>query len=159
MGYTESQYSPGLKFNQGAFNIMKNVPEDRIEEDLTTYFRENGIVSESQIKKLLKQLNTPYMRFFIRYNPEKALENTSCPVLALNGSKDLQVAADTNLLAIENSLKKGQNKNFTIKKVEGLNHLFQEAETGLTQEYGKIEQTISPEVLNLIGSWVLKQVN
>lgn len=159
MGYTEFQYTPGLKFNQGAFDIIKNSPEEEIKEDLITYFNGNGIVLEDQIRKLLKQLNTPYMRFFIKYNPEKALENTSCPVLAINGSKDLQVAADSNLLAIENSLKKGGNGNYTIKKVEGLNHLFQEAETGLTQEYGKIEQTISPEVLNLIGSWVLKQVN
>ena len=159
MGYTESQYSSGLKFNQGAFNIIKNAPDDEVEEDLIIYFKENGIQSENQIEKLLKQLNAPYMRFFIQYDPESSLENTSCPVLAINGSKDLQVAAESNLLAIENSLKKGENKNFTIKKVEGVNHLFQEAETGLTQEYGQIEQTISPEVLNLIGSWVLELVN
>ncbi len=159
MGYTESQYSPSLKFNQGAFNIIKNAPDDKVEEDLIIYFKENGIQSENQIEKLLKQLNAPYMRFFIQYDPENSLQNTSCPVLAINGSKDLQVSAESNLLAIENSLKKGENKNFTIKKVEGVNHLFQEAETGLTKEYGQIEQTISPEVLNLIGSWVLKLVN
>jgi fermentation-respiration switch protein FrsA (DUF1100 family) len=77
-----------------------------------------------------------------------------CPVLALNGDHDLQVAYKENLAAIEASLKAGGNKDCTILKLPNLNHLFQTSQTGSPAEYGKIEETISPAALQVISDWI-----
>lgn len=106
------------------------------------------------IEMELAQLITPWMLNFIRYNPAPTLEKVKCPVLAINGSKDLQVPANVNLPAIENALKKGGNKKGTIKELPGLNHLFQECNTGLPKEYAEIEQTISPVALETMANWI-----
>jgi biotin carboxylase len=75
-------------------------------------------------------------------------------VLALNGEKDLQVAADVNLPAIVKALKSGGNKAVTMMKLPELNHLFQHCKTGLPAEYGEIEETFSPEVLKIMSDWI-----
>jgi hypothetical protein len=99
-----------------------------------------------------------WARFFLAYDPAIALRKLSCPVLALNGDKDTQVPADANLPAIEQALKLAGNTNVQIKKMPGLNHLFQTAQTGHPREYGKIEETISPAVLQMVGDWILQTV-
>jgi fermentation-respiration switch protein FrsA (DUF1100 family) len=109
---------------------------------------------EAMIDGQLKQITSPWMLNFIRYNPAPTLEKVKCRVLALNGSLDLQVPADVNLQAIGKALTKGGNKNFTTKKLEGLNHLFQECRTGSPAEYAAIEQTLSPILLNEILDWI-----
>jgi hypothetical protein len=77
-------------------------------------------------------------------------------VLALNGSKDLQVPSTENLAAIEKALKEGGNKNFKTMEMENLNHLFQTCETGAISEYAQIEETISPTVLKILRDWILE---
>ena len=99
---------------------------------------------------------TPWMLTFIKYNPAATLEKVKCPVLAIIGSNDLQVPPKENLPAIENALKRGGNKNVTVKELPGLNHLFQECKTGLPQEYSVIEQTISPIALEIMTNWIKK---
>lgn len=106
------------------------------------------------IELQLNQTISPWMLNFIRYNPAPMLEKVKCPVLAINGDKDLQVPSSVNLQAIEKALKKGGNKNVTTKELPGLNHLFQECKTGLPKEYGDIEQTISPLALETITNWI-----
>lgn len=106
------------------------------------------------IQMELAQLITPWMLNFIRYNPAPTLKKVKCPVLAINGSKDLQVPANINLPAIENALKKGGNKKGTFKELPGLNHLFQECTTGAPKEYSEIEQTISPVALETMTDWI-----
>ena len=81
-----------------------------------------------------------------------------CPVLAINGGKDLQVLPGENLNAIKEALKKGGNKHFTMKELPGLNHLFQTANTGLPSEYARIEETISPSALKLMTNWIFKKI-
>ena len=107
----------------------------------------------------IKQLISPWMLNFIRYNPAPILEKVKCPVLAINGSKDLQVPANVNLPAIEKALKKGGNKKVTITELPGLNHLFQECITGAPSEYYSIEQTMSPLALNEITNWIKQTIN
>ena len=85
------------------------------------------------------------------------MEKVSCAVLAVNGQKDLQVPPKENLTAISNALKKGGNKNVTIKEFPNLNHLFQECTTGSPSEYATIEQTFSPTALDEITKWILAQ--
>lgn len=97
------------------------------------------------------------MRFFLLSEPSKYLEKVKCPVLALNGSKDVQVIATSNLSAIETSLKKSGNKDVTVVEVKDVNHLFQHCTTGLPAEYGTIEETFSEDALKTISDWLSKR--
>lgn len=106
--------------------------------------------ADAQIRRVL----SPWMREFALYDPVPALEKVKCPVLALNGEKDLQVIADQNLPPIEAALKKGGNKDFRIVRLPGLNHLFQNAQTGLVAEYGKIDETMAPVLLETVTTWI-----
>lgn len=99
---------------------------------------------------------SPWLCFFLTYDPRPVLEKVHCPVLALNGEKDLNVAADINLPAIEQAFKAGGNRDVTLVKLPGLNHLFQTCQSGLPVEYGQIEETFSPKALNIIGDWIIK---
>lgn len=101
------------------------------------------------------QFSNPWMKYFLTIEPEKYIKKIKCPVLAINGSKDMQVNADSNLEAIEKYLSGGKCKYYEIQKLEGLNHLFQKAETGSADEYFLIQQTISEDVLVLMKDFIL----
>ncbi|HQR93290.1 MAG TPA: alpha/beta hydrolase [Sediminibacterium sp.] len=96
-----------------------------------------------------------WLNYFLNYQPSTNLEKLKIPVLALNGTFDIQVTSDENLLAIEAALKKGRNKKYEVHAIPGLNHLFQTAKTKV-QTYDTIDETFSPEAANLIGAWILK---
>jgi len=87
-------------------------------------------------------------------NPRELIEQITCPVLALNGKKDIQVVAETNLSAIEESLVKGGNRNYRVEYIENLNHLFQNCETGFRDEYAENEETFSPKAMKIIADWI-----
>jgi fermentation-respiration switch protein FrsA (DUF1100 family) len=114
-------------------------------------------VPEAQIGVSIQSLTSPWYRYFLTYDPATALRKVACPVLVLNGSKDLQVPPAQNLPAIRKALEDGGNKHFEIDEMPGLNHLFQTAKTGSPTEYAQIEETISPAVLDKIAGWILKQ--
>jgi alpha-beta hydrolase superfamily lysophospholipase len=82
------------------------------------------------------------------------MSKVKCSVLAVNGSKDTQVNAKTNLAAIKEILTKNGNKHFEVKELPGLNHLLQTANTGNVSEYEKIDETMSPEAMNIISGWI-----
>lgn len=102
------------------------------------------------------QVITPWFRYFLTYDPKTSLTKITCPVLAINGSKDLQVPPRQNLEAVKKYLLKAGNKNFTVKEFDGLNHLFQHCKTGSPKEYIEIEETFSPEVLDFMAQWMKK---
>jgi pimeloyl-ACP methyl ester carboxylesterase len=112
---------------------------------------------DEQTKAQVKQLQSPWFRFFLKYDPAVDLRKVKCPVLALDGEKDRQVLPDQNLPAIRKALEAGGNRHFEIEKIPGLNHLFQTAKTGAPGEYAEIEETISPVALNRISTWILRQ--
>jgi hypothetical protein len=114
-----------------------------------------GTTADNYIRQFAISLSTSWMPYFLRYDPAPALEKVQCPVLEINGDKDLQVPAKENLSAIEEALKKGGNLKVTTKTYPRLNHLFQECNTGSPAEYGQIEQTISPDVLKDLSDWIL----
>ena len=99
-----------------------------------------------------KQLQTPYMKHFLALDSRPLLGNITCPVLALNGTKDTQVDSESNLDALRSGLQK--NAKNKLEAIEGVNHLFQHCKTGMATEYGNIEETIAPEVLEKIVSWL-----
>jgi dienelactone hydrolase len=116
-----------------------------------------GKVSEAQIGETIQKVNTPWMRYFVNYDPATSLSKVACPVLVLNGEKDLQVPPKQNLPAIRHELEAAGNKHFEIVELPGLNHLFQTAKTGSPAEYAQIEETIAPAALEKIATWILQQ--
>lgn len=104
-----------------------------------------------------QRLHSPWFRFYLPYDPGTVLKKVACPVLALNGEKDVQVPPKENLQAIERALKAGGNRHYTVKELPNLNHLLQTAETGSISEYGMIEETMSRTALQIIGDWILEQ--
>ncbi|WP_302215155.1 alpha/beta hydrolase [uncultured Prevotella sp.] len=101
--------------------------------------------------KALQQADTPYIRHFLTVDAGKLLPEIKCPVLALNGTKDTQVDCDANTTRIEKGL---TNCKHSIKKIDGVNHLFQHCNTGIVTEYQQIEETIAPEVLQVVAKWI-----
>ena len=169
MGISEEDIDKNRQFNEKIFSLIKEERDKKTtEEKLRQMFVANWAELSEEEKKAIDNLEvyleaqvqsllSPWIKFFLTYDPKPTLSKVRCPVLAINGEKDLQVPPQENLSAIEAALVAGGNKNFTVKELPGLNHLFQTSQTGLPAEYAKIEETISPEVLKIIGDWILEQ--
>ena len=110
-------------------------------------------ISDAQAKSLV----APWFRYFLVHDPAKALRSVRCGVLVLNGEHDLQVDPEQNLPPIEAALKAGGNRDFTVRELAGLNHLFQHSKTGSPAEYRKIEETFALEALAIIGDWIAER--
>lgn len=115
-----------------------------------------GTLPQTDYSRLLAALSAPWMRAFLSFDTPAYLRKVKCPVLALIGSKDLQVSARENIPAIQAAL--AGNADVQVKEMAGLNHLFQTAKTGLPSEYAPIDETMSPPVLMLVGDWVVARV-
>ena len=107
---------------------------------------------EQNYHAVLAQLQMPYMRYFVALDMRTHLDRITCPVLALNGTRDMQVDCTRNLDAISKHLP--LNVKNRIDKVEGANHLFQHCQSGTVAEYRTIEETIAPEVLEIMIKWI-----
>lgn len=108
-------------------------------------------LSAFEASQMAAQMKMPWMRRFVELDPAPYLKKVKCPVLALNGSKDLQVSAIENLDAITKSVKPDL---LTVRQLDGLNHLFQHCDKGLPSEYMLIEETFSQEALEIIATWI-----
>ena len=170
-GIPATDIQKGRAVNAKAFQIVADATSsDSLKTTLAAYLKQvvndsasgisvpSGMTADQFISLETNQITNPWMEYFIKYNPATALEKVKCPVLAVNGEKDVQVAANENLTAIKSALEKGGNKNVTIKTYPNLNHLFQECTTGLPTEYATIEQTFSHVVLNDIIKWIQQQM-
>ncbi|MFC1714130.1 alpha/beta hydrolase family protein [Candidatus Poribacteria bacterium] len=115
--------------------------------------------SESEREANIRGPLNPWFRYALSYDPRPILMKVKCPVLAINGEKDILVTPKENLNGIEEALKAGGNQNYTIKELPSLNHLLQTADTGAEFEYVEIAETISPVALELIGDWILEQTD
>ncbi len=142
--------------------LTSEIAETEMREQLESLVRQqfelDGIPREQQddvhIAQAMEQVSSPWMRYFLTYDPRPALESLQMPILVLNGKLDLQVDAEQNLTAIVAALEKGGNRNVTLHRLPKHNHLFQRAESGLMEEYGTIAETISPRVLDIMRDWI-----
>ncbi len=168
-GATEEAISENRVVQEAIFSVLKEESDDemaetRIRDILAAAFTEwteeeqqaMGYV-EAGVEQQLAQVMSPWFRHFLVYDPAPTLREVKCPVLALIGEKDLQVPPGTNLPAIESALRDGGNRDFTVREIPSLNHLFQTATTGSILEYSRIEETIAPVALELIGDWILQR--
>lgn len=165
-GTSEKDIQTSKKINTKAFEmIVESENDEQLKTELTNYLmkslKENPDVEKPKEMKdedfvaiQVSQIMTPWMKFFMKYDPARSLAMVKCPVLSVNGDKDLQVPARENLSAIENTLKKSGNNDVTTKIYPNLNHLFQETKTGSPTEYQTIEQTFSPVVMEDFTKWI-----
>ncbi len=165
-GISEESIKESTTINKKLYSILKKEKDNaKAETKILAAYREElekKKTPNEDIEKSVNQLKASFgattytwFRYFIMTDPANFWKKTDCPVLAINGEKDLQVSADENLPAIEKALRSGGNKNIKTIKPEGINHLFQHSKTGLPSEYSGIEETFSPEVLKIISDWIL----
>ena len=162
-GFDEDRIAKAREFNQQSYALARkeNDPEV-LQAKLTDLVDSAGMsttLPPTTLKPQARMMTSPWFRFFLDYDPVPALKKTQCPVLALNGDRDLQMASKENLAQIQKALQEGGNKDFQTKELPGLNHLFQHAPTGSPAEYGGIEETIALEALNSISDWILKHTS
>ncbi len=164
-GGTDEAIAANRKAQEKMFAVSKEVKDpaaakQRMKEIVDALWaglteeQRTAFKSEAPLYAQGEAVLTPWMRFFLTYDPVPALQKVTCPVLALNGSKDLQVPPKEDLSAIEGALKAGGNKDYAIKELPNLNHLFQNSTTGSPTEYGDIEETMAPIALQTMGDWI-----
>lgn len=137
-------------------------------EELTRHYRDSKIVldellpesmdRETFINQQVEGALRPWSQFFFNHDPAEELKKVTIPVLSLIGSLDVQVPPGMNHPPIRKALEEAGNEDVTIKELPGLNHMFQESETGSMMEYAEIEQTFSPVALEEISSWIKTHV-
>jgi pimeloyl-ACP methyl ester carboxylesterase len=166
-GEKESDIEANEKLERDIYSIIKKNNDDakatyKIKQTLTAFNnRMKGTegyepLDSTVMNARIQTLISPWFRTFLTLDPIEYIRKIKCPVLVINGSLDLQVPADENLAGWEKGLIFAGNSKYSIEKVEGVNHLFQHAQTGSPNEYSNIEETISPEVLTIIGNWILQ---
>lgn len=152
----EEEIQEGLALNRKLFDVV-------LRDDLDSAGRAAEIkkiletaddMDQDQAKQIEAQLSNSWIQWFIRHDPAPTLEKVQIPVLALNGTLDLQVPCQENLDAIEAALQRGGNRDHEAVAFSNLNHLFQNCETGAISEYSQIEETFSTEVLELMERWI-----
>ncbi|MBU1097909.1 MAG: alpha/beta hydrolase [Bacteroidetes bacterium] len=167
-GESEDKIKEELQFNTKLYDLIysdKDSPDLREKilqlinqniEELPDSEKVNPMFSKENIERQVNIITSPWFKNFIVYDPRPTLENITIPVLALIGENDLQLPPKENIVEIRKALEKGGNKNFKIMELNKLNHLFQTSETGSVGEYGKLEETFSPEALAIIKDWILE---
>jgi uncharacterized protein len=146
-------------FDQMLYDAIISAPSDTVALDRAKAIVAQGvadkIIDAEEAKTLAQEDTRPWERYFLAYDPAPTLASLKVPVLALNGSLDVQVPAKEDLAAARGALK--GNPNATVVELKGMNHLLQDAKTGSPDEYNDIEETMSPAALKIITDWVSLQ--
>ena len=155
-GMTEEMVQFSGNANVQMFDIIEASSSREEADTLLRQLLKGWGCNEELTEQTVGQMASPWMYYFLKYDPTDAIVKTTCPALLLNGSKDLQVLASQNLPAYEKIIAEHGKTNLTLRELPDLNHLFQHCETGSPTEYVEIEETISPEVLELVVGFVKK---
>lgn len=159
MGAGDAAIAMNRKIQEGIFNVMRgeqnNTDTNAVIEKLRAAWKaEHGGDAPKAIDAQFTSISQPELRSFLLYDPAEALKKLKIPVLALNGSRDVQVPPKQNLPAIVAALTAGGDADVTAVELPGLNHLFQHCKTCSPTEYGDLEETFSPEALEIMGEWL-----
>ena len=166
-GSSEKEVEEAWSTNSNLFKIVMAQPDQRkaAKEAMEWYSKDldaKGLTPDERRDKIaafaqgIGQVNNPWMRYFLSTDPAVFWKEVKCPVLALNGDKDLQVNYEQNLPVIKAAVNSGGNKKVKTVIMPGHNHLFQHCTTGAPAEYSTIEETFSPEALDIITKWIKK---
>ncbi len=140
--------------------IEKNTEEnyEKLKDEEKKAIKDKDEYIKTTVNSTIYQFSTPWMKYFLKYDPAPALEKVKCPVLMLFGEKDLQVPPHQNKGPMENALQKGGNKDYRSVVLPSANHLFQQAETGSSSEYPKLPKEFVPGFLDTMSTWVIERV-
>ena len=153
------------------FNVLRSEKDDqaaleklraawaKLRPEATGPERHEMEAADAAMDAEFKKVLTPEMRSFIFHDPAESLGKLKAPVLAMNGSRDLQVSPSQNLPAIAAALAAGGNTDFTVVELPGLNHLFQKCNQCTPTEYGTLEETFSPGALEIMGDWLVRHTH
>jgi hypothetical protein len=157
-GLPEDQITRSLQFDRKAYAAVREEKDTAaLTKRLSTLVDQSGLGSAmppAALQAQIRAMTSPWFRQFLDYDPAPSYEKIKCPVLALNGTRDLQVDSAENLPLLRKAFEASGNKDVTIVEVDGVNHLFQTAQSGSPALYGAIEETMSPEVQTAIANWV-----
>jgi len=134
---------------KGIFDDWDKIPEERRKE-----ITDKNKFAEETADTQIKAFRSPWMKFFLSYNPAPALEKVKSPILLFFGGLDLQVPVLQNEKPMTDALKKGGNNDVTVKTYANANHLFQEANTGSPSEYANLKKEFVPGFLEFISQWI-----
>ncbi len=157
----EEEIQTGLALNRKLFDVILRDDLDSAGQaaEIKKILETTEDMDQDQADQIKAQLGNRWIQWFIRHDPVPTLEKVQIPVLALNGTLDLQVPCQENLDAIKAALQRGGNRDHETIAYPSLNHLFQHCETGAITEYATIEETFSTEVLDKMTSWIQRQIN
>jgi uncharacterized protein len=159
-GLPEEQIARSQQFDRMAYAAVREAKSaTALEAKLNDLVEKSGLSASmpaAALQAQIRLMTTPWFRQYLDFDPAPLMEQIKCPVLALNGDRDLQVDANDTVPLLRQAYFKSGNKDFTVMEIEGVNHLFQKAQSGSPALYGAIEETIAPEVLNAVGSWLAK---
>lgn len=174
-GATEADMEQQIAFQKRTFEAIRSGDGwDELAADLETRLREsiaempdsqrNAITDvdayiDAQIQAQLTALQTPWLRYFLDYDPAVTLRTIDTPILALFGELDLQVPPAQNRGPLEQALRDGNHPDYTVRVLPRANHLFITATTGSPTEYATLEKVFVPEFLPLITEWILERVS
>ena len=157
-GLPEEQIARSQQFDRMAYTAVREEKSaSALEARLNALIEKSGLSASmppAALQAQIRLMTTPWFRQYLDFNPVPVLEAIKCPVLALNGDRDLQVDADETVPLLRQAYEKSGNKDFTVLEIQGVNHLFQKAQSGSPALYGAIEETMAPEVQNAISGWV-----
>jgi pimeloyl-ACP methyl ester carboxylesterase len=164
-GAPPSQIEFGSRINRIAFSALRAGGDSaaivaRIRDSVAAAIATLPKADQPPVSAVMNQmasLFTPWFRYFLMYDPRPTLQRVHIPVLALNGTLDLQVPYKENLGAIDKALKAAGNRDYQIVELPNLNHLFQTTKTGAVSEYGQNTETVSPGALDIMSNWILKR--
>ena len=157
-GKSDAYIQDELNTNKQIYAYVRQSPDSASAADSIDAFLRSKNQKDYEIATALRQVDSRWMRFYINYDPVATLQKVKCPVLALNGEKDVQVPAEKNIAGIERGLKAGGNKDYKTYILPGQNHLFQVCKKCTVSEYVQLEETMSPKVLEIIGDWLTERM-
>ena len=144
------------KFDDAAREAIRTNVRESIAE-MSPELRAALGVNESSIDMRMRMILNPWFVELSLYDPRTTLPDIRCPVLALFGTRDTQVAAEPNETSMRRIFAASGNRDVTLRTFPGLNHLFQHAKTGAPSEYGNIDETMAPDVLEAVSKWILEK--
>jgi uncharacterized protein len=167
-GLSDEEVAKSVALNRELYQLVKSHDDSgalrtKVTAKLVDYKKSNGedpksVQALQEIGATTMTLVDPWFREFIRYDPVSLIQKITIPVFAVNGHLDRQVSANENLRSISDNLIVATLVRSRIQQYPGLNHLFQSAQTGNPNEYGKLRETFSPQVMEDIADWIFKTI-
>ncbi|UOQ97963.1 alpha/beta hydrolase [Hymenobacter sp. 5317J-9] len=157
LGTETAQIEAATKRQQAMLEIIRQTTDNAQAQAIVANMlkQNNAAIDNATAQSSAAEMTSPRYRYFLAFNPVEKLSAVTCPVLLLNGMSDLTINADANLNALKNGL--GKNKAVTVKKLQGVNHLFQPEQGKWPVINGQPQPNFSPEAEETIREWIVAQ--